>query len=183
MCLVAQSCLTLCNPMDCSPPRLLCPWGFSRQEYWRGLPFPSPGDLPDPGIKPGSPALQAVSLPCEPPGKPHEPLISIIGSSTGCSPAASQGGPARRRDHASGVGTLWGGGVPLTDLARMQNRAPPLETILRSAPCVQASYLHGTHKFFKRVIWALRNQSPRVSLREPLCLLDLLWAQNQEQNP
>ena len=44
--------------------------GFSRPEYWRGLPFPSPGDLPDPGIKPGSPALQADSLPSEPPGKP-----------------------------------------------------------------------------------------------------------------
>ena len=44
--------------------------GFSKQEYWSGLPFPSPGDLPDPGIKPGSPALQAHSLPSEPPGKP-----------------------------------------------------------------------------------------------------------------
>ena len=42
---------------------------FSRQEYWSGLPFPSPGDLPDPGIKPGSPALQADSLPSEPPGR------------------------------------------------------------------------------------------------------------------
>ena len=43
---------------------------FSRQEYWSGLPFPSPGDLPDPGIEPGSPALQADSLPSEPRGKP-----------------------------------------------------------------------------------------------------------------
>ena len=41
--------------------------GFSRQEYWSGLPFPSPGDLPDPGIKPGSPALEADSLTSEPP--------------------------------------------------------------------------------------------------------------------
>ena len=41
--------------------------GFSRQEYWSGLPFPSPGDLPDPEIEPGSPALQADSLPFEPP--------------------------------------------------------------------------------------------------------------------
>ena len=46
--------------------------GFSRQEYWSGLPFPSPGDLPDPGIKPRSPALQADALPSEPPGKPHQ---------------------------------------------------------------------------------------------------------------
>ena len=44
--------------------------GFSRQEYWNGLPFPPPGDLPDPGIEPGSPALQADSLPAEVPGKP-----------------------------------------------------------------------------------------------------------------
>ena len=43
--------------------------GFSRQEYWRGLPFPSPGDLPDPGIKPTFPALQVDSLLSEPPGK------------------------------------------------------------------------------------------------------------------
>ena len=45
---------------------------FSRQEYWSGLPFPSPGDLPDPGIKPRSPALQADALPSEPPGKPRD---------------------------------------------------------------------------------------------------------------
>ena len=44
---------------------------FSRQEYWSGLPFPSPGDLPNPGIEPRSPALQADGLPSEPPGKPH----------------------------------------------------------------------------------------------------------------
>ena len=43
---------------------------FSRQEYWSGLPFPSPGDLPDPGIELGSLALQADVLPSEPPGKP-----------------------------------------------------------------------------------------------------------------
>ena len=39
-----QSCLTLCNPLDCSPSKLLCPWGFSRQEYWSGLPFPPLGE-------------------------------------------------------------------------------------------------------------------------------------------
>ena len=44
--------------------------GFSRQEYWSGLPFPPPGDLPDPGIEPGSPALEADALTSEPPGKP-----------------------------------------------------------------------------------------------------------------
>ena len=44
---------------------------FSRQEYWNGLPFPSPGDLPDPGIQPGSPALEADTITSEPPGKPN----------------------------------------------------------------------------------------------------------------
>ena len=44
---------------------------FSRQEYWSGLPFPSPGGLPDPGIKPRSPALEADALTSEPPGKPN----------------------------------------------------------------------------------------------------------------
>ena len=45
--------------------------GFSRQEYWSGLLFPSPGDLPDPGIERRSPVLQADALPSEPPGKPQ----------------------------------------------------------------------------------------------------------------
>ena len=46
--------------------------GFPREEYWRELPFPPPGDLPDPGIEPRSPALQALSLLFEPPGKPKK---------------------------------------------------------------------------------------------------------------
>ena len=63
-----------------SSPTLAAPWTvacraplsmrFSRQEYWSGLPFPSPGDLPNPRIKPWSPALQTGSLPMEPRGKP-----------------------------------------------------------------------------------------------------------------
>ena len=49
---------------------------FSRQEYWSGLPFPSPGDLPNPEIKPGSPTLQSNSLQSKPPGKPvGDPVI------------------------------------------------------------------------------------------------------------
>ena len=47
--------------------------GFSRQDYWSGLPFPSPGDLPNPGIEPGSPVLEADTLTSEPPGKPIIP--------------------------------------------------------------------------------------------------------------
>ena len=44
LCLVTQLCMSLCDPMDCNP-RLLCPWGFSRQEYWSGLPWPPPGSF------------------------------------------------------------------------------------------------------------------------------------------
>ena len=66
--LVTQSCPTLCDHMDCSLPGSSV-HGISREEYWSGLPFPSPGDLPDPGIEPESPALQADSLPFEPPIK------------------------------------------------------------------------------------------------------------------
>ena len=54
------------RPYGLQPARLLCPWGFSRQEYWRGLPCPPPGNLPDPGTEPMSPALRADSLPLEP---------------------------------------------------------------------------------------------------------------------
>ena len=63
---VTQLCPTLCDPWTGAhqaPPSM----EFSRQEYWSGLPFPSPGDLPDPGIEPGSLALQADALPSEPP--------------------------------------------------------------------------------------------------------------------
>ena len=56
--------------------------GFSRQEYWSGLPFSSPGDLPNPGIEPGSPALQADALSSEPPGKPK----SLWSCPTLCNP-------------------------------------------------------------------------------------------------
>ena len=96
--LVAKSYLTLCDPMDCSLPgssvhgifqtegeisinptaaRSLSPLsclGFSKQEYWSGLPFPSPGDLPHPGIEPVSPALQADST-TQLPGKPPVSFI------------------------------------------------------------------------------------------------------------
>ena len=74
--LVAQSCPTLCNPTGCSPP------GSSvrgilqaRVLEWVAIPVP-PGDLPDPGIKTESPALQADSLPFEPPGKAYK--VSLL---------------------------------------------------------------------------------------------------------
>ena len=65
---VAQSYQTLQPPWPV-PYQTSPSMGFSRQEYWSGLPFPSPGDLPDPGSDPGSPTLQADALPSEPPGE------------------------------------------------------------------------------------------------------------------
>ena len=70
VCSVPQSCPTVCHPLDCARQAPLF-MGFPRQEYWSGLPFPSPGDLPNPGIEPGCPISQADSLPTEPPGKPY----------------------------------------------------------------------------------------------------------------
>ena len=58
--------------------RLLCPWGSSRQEYWIGLPCSPPGDLPNPGIEPRSPTLQADSLLSEPPGKPKNTRVGSL---------------------------------------------------------------------------------------------------------
>ena len=67
--LAAQLCPTLCDLKDCSLP-VSTIHGEKKIEYWSGLPFPPPGDPPDPGIEPMSPALQADSLPTEPSGKP-----------------------------------------------------------------------------------------------------------------
>ena len=74
---LSQSCPTLCDPMGCSPS------GSSvheilRQQYWSGLSFPSPGDLPNPRVKPRSPALNADSLPSEPPEKPYNIVCLTI---------------------------------------------------------------------------------------------------------
>ena len=66
-----QLCLTLFDLMDCSLPGS-SDHGFSERKYWSGLPCPPPGDLPNSGIRPQSPALQADPLPSEPPGKPPQ---------------------------------------------------------------------------------------------------------------
>ena len=74
VCSVAQPCLTLCGPMDYSLPGSFCPWIFSRQEYWSGMLFPTPGGLPVPGIEPESlvsPALAGRFFTTEPLGKPR----------------------------------------------------------------------------------------------------------------
>ena len=76
--LVAKLCLTLAVPWNiaCQAPLSM---GFSRQEHWSGLPFPSPRDLPDPGIEPGSPAFQSDSLPSEPPQEQNRKQQVVFG--------------------------------------------------------------------------------------------------------
>ena len=63
------------GPHGLQSTRLLCPWGFSRQASWNGLSCPLPGALPNPGIQPRSPALQANSLQTEPLGKPYYVIL------------------------------------------------------------------------------------------------------------
>ena len=85
-CSVVKSCLTLCDSTDYNDQALPC-MGFPRQEYWSGLPFPSPEDLPYPGIKPMSPALAGGFSTTEPPRKPHWQLLTHT-QLTGPEPAA-----------------------------------------------------------------------------------------------
>ena len=68
---VAQLCPTLCDPMDCSPPGSSV-HGIIQARILDWVAIPTPGDLPNPGIEPRSPSLQADSLPSEPPGKPGQ---------------------------------------------------------------------------------------------------------------
>ena len=110
--LLAQSCPTLCDPWIVAhqvPPSM----GFSRQEYWSGLPFLSAGDLPDPGIEPRSSALQADALTSEPPGKPIEilkPVTAFITPGAWWFPATCKGSPSLSWDlHSVGnqIHPLW----------------------------------------------------------------------------
>ena len=93
--LVTQLCPTLCEPIDCSLPLSI---EFSRQEYRSGLPFPSPGDLPDPGIEPRSPSLQADSLPS---GFPD----SSVGKESACDMGDPSLIPGSRRSTGEGIGS------------------------------------------------------------------------------
>ena len=76
------------------------PWGFSRPEYWSGLPGPPPVDLPNPGIEPRSPALQVDSLPSETPGKPKKTGVGSLSLLQGDlpNPGIKPGSPALQAD-------------------------------------------------------------------------------------
>ena len=77
------------QPHGLYPARLLCPWGFSRQEYQSRLPCPPPGDFPNPGIEPRS-ALLVDSLPTEPPGKPNNTVVGSLSLLQGSSQPRNQ---------------------------------------------------------------------------------------------
>ena len=81
VCLVTQSCVS-CTQLFVTPWTVAhqapLSMGFSRQEYWSGLPRCPPEDLPNLGVEPRSPALQVDSLPSEPPGKPREPRRTAV---------------------------------------------------------------------------------------------------------
>ena len=87
-------CVTLWTVAYQTPPSM----GFSRQEYWSGLPFPSPGDLPEPGIETKSPELQADALPSEPPGKPIQTYTCPMNKN--CCNQAGPMGPSSDRHPA-----------------------------------------------------------------------------------
>ena len=81
VCCAVLSCSVISDslwPHGLQPTRLLCPWGFSRQKYWSGLPWLPPGDLPNPGNEPRSQTLQADSLLSEPPGKLKNTGVGIL---------------------------------------------------------------------------------------------------------
>ena len=78
MCCAVLCCSVVSDSLQPHGLQPSSPWGFFRQEYWNGLPFPPSGDLPNPGIEPRSPALQADSLPSELPRKPIWDIVAII---------------------------------------------------------------------------------------------------------
>ena len=103
---------------DCCDPWTAALWaplsvGFSRQEHWSGLPFPSPGDLPNPGSKHRSPALQADSLPSEPPGKPLIMTEADVELETHCTLGGELGvarlraSPTQLRHPSCRIWSLW----------------------------------------------------------------------------
>ena len=78
LCLVSQSCPTLCNPMDCVACQAPLSMEFSRQEHWTGFPCLPSGNFPNQGIKSRSPTLQVGSLPSEPPEKPKNTGVGSL---------------------------------------------------------------------------------------------------------
>ena len=144
--------------------------GFSRQEYWMGWPFPSPGHLPNPRIEPGSPALQADSLPSKPPGKPkHSQGNSII--------KALRQTVRRQLMHLAPEGnSLWGQSCSHQKLKETRRDSPlePLEGVQSATLRFQTASLHNGKKIdfccykppslWSFVTAALRNKYRYISI-------------------
>ena len=139
--LTAKLCPTLTTPWTaaCQAPLSI---GFSRQEQWSGLPFPSPEDLPYPGIKPGSPALQAESLLTELPGNPMYILRFVYTVCTYQTEAQLSDQKQILKPQCS----LW-------SHTFIQNLAPPLQHVLQSlcaSLCLSVKWtqeLYPSHRF------------------------------------
>ena len=99
--------------------------GILQQKYWSGLPFPSSGDLPDPGIEPGSPASQALSLPSEPPGKPREAKCLV-----GKTPSSGQSFPSAHKPSQS----RHGGQIGRVEFISIHKDGTPEGASLRATP-------------------------------------------------
>ena len=171
--------------------------GFSRQEYWTGLPSPPPGGLPNPGIEPRSPALQADSLPSsEPPGKPMAEIVGVIlcdeVTSLTCW-LASQEGLVPTEGSEPTPGTRWGHS-PLSQTPCFYRSGLPWEgmiSLLEAFPCCISHLSHPifisvdpcpvflnarpTMSFSKVYLtWCLEAKSfPNKFSREEVCFLSV----------
>ena len=148
-CLVAKSCLTVCDPLDVSPP-VSSVHGLLRQEYWSRLPFPSPGDLPDPGIEPTSPAsppLQADSFSLSHLGSRHARHEKW--HTQRLSPTPSDGLPLS----PTVSGTVGGSGSGIVGPEAKTNRSALRKLLGLGSPCIPRSLV-----LISQSKWRLRHK-------------------------
>ena len=168
-----QSCLTLCDMriLCPGPIRILCPWGFSRQEYWNGLSCPPPGDLPNRGIEPVSHLLhwQVGSLPLGPPGKP------TTGNSIVKNPTASAR-DARDRGLIPGWGRYPGGGygntLQYSCLENSMDRGAQWTTVHGVAKSQTELSMHATLCYFKSLILSKAKEVLNNTQKHKIILTD-----------
>ena len=148
--------------------------GFPRQEYWSGLPFPSPGDLPDPGIEPSSPALAGWFFTIEPPGKPEERMLMLLldhfsrvrlcDPRDGSPPGSSVPGILQARTLewvAISFSSAWKWKVKVKPLSQVQLLATPWTAAHQAPPSMgfsrQEHWSVGCHCFLRKKGWMPSN--------------------------